>query len=121
MTSIELDNNDRLLEEIVNDLYMRICCDAALIGFFRDVDFKKLKGHQKQILRLVLSNRDMKRMENTMIRIHKRLVKQGLSTQHFDKFTEHIFGSLLAAGIGEPDAETAVMKIATLKHCFGQN
>jgi hemoglobin len=107
------------LEAAVDIFYEKIIADETLVKFFKNVDMKKLKKHQRDFLTLALTEVpegvDVPYLIGTK---HKRLFAEGLNETHFDSVAGHLVSTLEGLQVRKDYIDEIVAIVGPLRGVF---
>ena len=102
------------VDAAVEILYRKILADPDLARFFEGVDMIRLQGRQVEFMVKALGGPD-EYVGGDIRAVHKRLVDQGMTGDHFDKVAGYLVASLQELEVGQSLIDEIIAVVATTR------
>lgn len=113
---------DQIIEDAIDTFYANALDDRRLSKFFIGVDLDALRSHQLRFMKGVFSEAEAGGFTAERIyEIHEKLiVEKGLSTTHFDYFSEDFIAALKSADLPDPLVEKVMQRLVPFRDVFDE-
>jgi hemoglobin len=119
-TLLERLGGERAVNAAVDVFYRRLTEDEKTAYFFEGSDLEKLKGHQRNFMRMAFTKiPDGMDLTGKLIEWHGRLFQDyGLNGDHFDLIAGHFVGALQELNVPEEQVAEATSVVLPLRKAF---
>lgn len=98
----------------VTRLYGKVLNDTTLLPFFADIDIERLRRSQSAFVSHAFGCPNVSASVN-LRQVHKRLVAQGLTDQHFDSVARHLHDVMEELGVPKEEIAEALAVVETTR------
>jgi len=113
---------DQVIGNAINCFYDGVLSDRRLAKFFIGANLEALREHQLTFMKGVLSGGKAGGFTaERLYEIHEKLiVRKGLSTTHFDYFSDDFIEALKSTGLPKDLVDKVMAQLATFREVFGE-
>jgi hemoglobin len=111
-TLYEKVGGEEAIEKVVDYFYHELVLkDETVNQFFKETDMEKQIRHQAKFISFALGGPNQY-SGKSMAKAHDGM---NLQPEHFNAIVKHLHDALAHFGVNEPDIDTALTKVASLK------